>query len=406
MFRLLSRGSTTGSKRLVLGYDGGCGTCLGLAKRIDEEVGDKLEVQNLRDPQVLGWREEALGKDAPWAPTLFEVDGERVRAWTGWRIGAFLTRHLGAADTWKVMQVLGEMNTLGKNEEGSPVARVVGGFSRGQFLKGVGGAAVAMSMLSGVGRFASPAAAADVTSTTEVKGSALVDLSRSRAATKDLVNIAGQAWADGMKTGGVITSCQNGDCVTIINWGGDCSVSRVNGNLTLRGRCAALKAAKRTYSDGSTITAVSYMLSDTLIMTSERNSHVKVGGINSEAFRWRDPVGDGKKFVRRAYSRNGSLAKPVPSTTVQSQSSDTIRTAASSDPCGGCPSGVNLFVETHYRLATMVPQTVDTFCIATVCSFCLYATYPPAIFVCALTLCPAAAFFTCFTFGEECVDCA
>jgi hypothetical protein len=62
-----------------------------MVERIKERVGDKLEVMSLRDPQVQEWREKALGQDAPWAPTLFEVNGSEVRAWTGWWMGAQLS---------------------------------------------------------------------------------------------------------------------------------------------------------------------------------------------------------------------------------------------------------------------------------------------------------------------------
>jgi hypothetical protein len=126
-------------KRLVLGFDGGCGTCLELAKKIDERVGEKLEVQNLRDPQLMEWRKQALGEDAPWAPTLFEVDGSKVRAWTGVKLGLVLSRRLGPKDTWRVMQVLGGIKAP-KETDTAPVTGVFAdGMSRGQFLKGVGG---------------------------------------------------------------------------------------------------------------------------------------------------------------------------------------------------------------------------------------------------------------------------
>ncbi|CAA9405816.1 MAG: hypothetical protein AVDCRST_MAG22-1553 [uncultured Rubrobacteraceae bacterium] len=51
--------------RLVLGFDAGCMTCSGLARRIEATVGDRLEVRSLTDPQVEHWREQALGEDAP-----------------------------------------------------------------------------------------------------------------------------------------------------------------------------------------------------------------------------------------------------------------------------------------------------------------------------------------------------
>ncbi len=148
-------------RRLVLGFDAGCVTCSELARGIEERVGDKVEIRSLYDPQMEHWREQALGKDAGWAPTLVELNGGPVRAWTGVRMGARLSRVLGPVATWRVMQELGEANTDLELADSAAV-RAVSGLSRGQFLKGVGGAAVALSILSGTGNLAAPAGAASV----------------------------------------------------------------------------------------------------------------------------------------------------------------------------------------------------------------------------------------------------
>lgn len=147
-----------GTRRLVLGFDGGCTTCSDLAERISEQVGDKLEVRSLYHPQVERWREQALGKDAPWAPTLFEVGGVReVRAWTGWQMGISLTRFLGPSDTWKVMQVLGSATNQTATSELNNIRSTL---NRSQFLKGVSGAAVAISVLTSTRFLSAPAVAA------------------------------------------------------------------------------------------------------------------------------------------------------------------------------------------------------------------------------------------------------
>lgn len=177
---------TMGGKKLVLGFDAGCLACSELARRVRDQVDGKLEIRSLRDPQMEQWRRSALGSDAPWAPTLIETEGPQVRAWTGWRLGINLSRFLGLVSTWRVMQALGEVDAVPQTENPLGV-RVVGGLTRGQFLKGVGGAAVAMSVLSGTGKLARPAQAARITKTTELTGSTLTNLSRSRAKTADLV---------------------------------------------------------------------------------------------------------------------------------------------------------------------------------------------------------------------------
>ena len=141
-------------RRLVLGFDAGCMTCSDLAQRIEEAVGGKLEIRSLSDPMMEHWRREVFGEDALRAPTLVEVNGSVVRAWTGVRMGAHLARRLGPTATWRVAKILGETKEH-PDTENSPYS----GLSRSQFLKGVGGAVIGMSMLSGTGFLAAPAAA-------------------------------------------------------------------------------------------------------------------------------------------------------------------------------------------------------------------------------------------------------
>lgn len=139
------------AKRLVLAFDAGCMTCSDLARRIEERVGGKLRTRSLWDPQVQEWRKRTLGDEAPWAPTLIQVGGGKVKAWTGWKMGINLSRLLGPVSTWRVMRTLGEAGELPKLVASPGSNAVAVDFTRGQFLKGVGGGALAMSLLSGGG---------------------------------------------------------------------------------------------------------------------------------------------------------------------------------------------------------------------------------------------------------------
>lgn len=199
-----TRNGSTNVGRLVLGYDAGCSACTDLANRVAQRVGDKLDVRNLRDPELQGWREQALGEDAKWAPTLFRVDEGSVEAWTGWRMGWALSRAMGPAATWRVMQALGEVGAAPKIEESKVVdklpekaAEAVVGISRGRFLKGVGGAAVAMSVLSGTGGLASPAQAArspyDIVRSKELTARELTEAARRVGSSVDVKNLVGLA---------------------------------------------------------------------------------------------------------------------------------------------------------------------------------------------------------------------
>lgn len=113
----LGHNRSSNAGRLVLGLDAGRSTCSSLAARIEERVSNKLCVRSLRDSEVQEWREQALGDDNRWTPTLFEVEDGRVRAWSGWRMGWVLSRAVGPAVTWQVMQALGEVGAAPEIEE-------------------------------------------------------------------------------------------------------------------------------------------------------------------------------------------------------------------------------------------------------------------------------------------------
>lgn len=138
---------------LILGFDAECSYCQEMAKSIEKRFGDRFQTRNLSDPEVQEWRRQVLGEDAPWAPTLIEVDGDNVRAWTGLQMGFALSGRLGPIATWRLMQVLGEFRTRShdRQEKDSVALESDVGLTRGQFLtaatKGVAGAALAVSVL-------------------------------------------------------------------------------------------------------------------------------------------------------------------------------------------------------------------------------------------------------------------
>lgn len=130
-------------KRLILGFDAGCGTCSDLAQRIEEQVGDKLEVKSLSDPQFEHWHKREMGKDAPWAPTLVEVDGGKTKVWTGPAMGLALSRKLGPVATWRAMQVLGDIRAAARQDRPN-MGSVL---SRSKFLKGMVGTVAALTFM-------------------------------------------------------------------------------------------------------------------------------------------------------------------------------------------------------------------------------------------------------------------
>ncbi|MDQ3362739.1 MAG: hypothetical protein M3534_13970 [Actinomycetota bacterium] len=249
-------------RRLVLGFDAGCVTCSELARGIEERVGDKVEIRSLYDPQMEHWREQALGKDAAWAPTLVELNGGPVRAWTGVRMGARLSRVLGPVATWRVMQELGEANTDLELADSAAV-RAVSGLSRGQFLKGVGGAAVALSILSGTGNLAAPAGAASVRYE-EISGKELLKVARAVVSRRDVANVTGQAWRDRVRSGGAIDAEigkaeRERTVIEAIDLG-DGRISSEGGKPAFSGDLAVVKAARHSLSDGNSVLAISFAM--------------------------------------------------------------------------------------------------------------------------------------------------
>jgi hypothetical protein len=63
-------------------YDAGCSVCAALAREVETLSGGRLQVRNLRDPEV----QALLDRARPgwqWEPMLVEIEGKRVRVFTG-----------------------------------------------------------------------------------------------------------------------------------------------------------------------------------------------------------------------------------------------------------------------------------------------------------------------------------
>ena len=306
----LTKSGAQDDKRLVLGFDAGCFTCSDLAARIEERVGDRLAVRNLNDPEVQAWRKEALGEDAKWAPTLFEIEDGKVKAWAGWRMGWALSRAIGPSATWQVMQALGEAGAAPKIEESriadklpEKVADTVASLSRGQFIKGVGGALVTVSMLSGV---ALPAQAAsrkptpyDIVKSRRFFGTELMEAARRAAKTKDIKNVAGTSLS-----------------------------------TTAKIRASKPFGLLHTLRNGTTVRAVVYRPSSSRILAHYRYSRsVKLGG-TSIAKAWR--IEDQKSILVKA-SEGGHLWRRNPETRAESNGIVPLSECppVESDPNGG-----------------------------------------------------------------------
>lgn len=97
---------------MILGYDAGCSSCSRLAEQFEGNFGSDVQVLPLASPQMQEWRAIALGPSAPWAPTLIEVSGDRVRGWTGARLAGRLGLRLGPTGMWRLSRIIGSTDAL------------------------------------------------------------------------------------------------------------------------------------------------------------------------------------------------------------------------------------------------------------------------------------------------------
>ncbi|CAM3558143.1 hypothetical protein NOGI109294_02395 [Nocardiopsis gilva] len=129
--------------KIKLGYDADCLSCSTIAGQLVQVVGEEIEIVPLRSVRMQEWRREALGEDAPWAPTLVRLGEKGVEAWTGWRIASVLSRVLGPKKTWDVLGVLGS-----RALDGQPSRSTLGKISRSGFFKVGFGAIIGVGLLS------------------------------------------------------------------------------------------------------------------------------------------------------------------------------------------------------------------------------------------------------------------
>jgi len=414
--QLTGAGQENGAKRLVLGFDGGRMTCSDLARRIEDHVGDKLEVRSLRDPQVAHWREQALGEDAPWTPTLVEVNGGEFKAWTGIRMGARLSWALGPVASWQVIQVLGEIGAENRVED-STASRALSRMNRGQFIKGVGGAAVGVSVLSGLGPLASLAKAAPSgdaaiksVGSEEITGEELKSIGKEVAARTDMVNIMGEGQSQNWSSSYVIRQCQNGECYTVVGNEGSCSVRQVNGQISVEGDCAIVRASRHELEGGNRMLAVAYQRSDQIVVYYEYDSPVFSGesetDVISEAKIWEfDNKDKPENLLLRKSSHNGGLDTPI------LESEGGFSTQAT---CSGCKDPVGPGDrDTGYQLGNVCKTKSVATCVrySIGCGAglvpCAFPTVPNiAACVAALAVaCPGAVAKCCGSRQKACVKC-
>ncbi len=104
--------------RWILGFDGSCGSCAGVADAVAAACGDRLEVLPLQHPDVADRRRRVLGDGAAWRPVLLRVSGDTdVQGWTGIRMAGRLVAHLGLRTAGRVVRTLGRLGAMNDRGE-------------------------------------------------------------------------------------------------------------------------------------------------------------------------------------------------------------------------------------------------------------------------------------------------
>ncbi|MFD8527098.1 hypothetical protein ACFV0L_06765 [Streptosporangium canum] len=133
------------SPQWILAFDASCGQCRGLAGKVKKFAEHRLEIVPLMHPEVVAWRKQALGDDAPYTPTLLRVGHDEVRAWTGAAMAIRLAARLGVRGTYGLLAALGENR---KKEKQHAASSADTGAGRRHFLR-LAGLGVAVSVIAG-----------------------------------------------------------------------------------------------------------------------------------------------------------------------------------------------------------------------------------------------------------------
>ncbi|GIH74592.1 bacteriocin fulvocin C-related protein [Planobispora longispora] len=129
----------------ILAFDASCGQCRGLADKVKKFSGNRLGIIPLTHPNVVTWRKQALGEDAPYAPTLIRVDDADVRAWTGPAMAIRLASRLGFRGTYGLLAALGEARKEAERHDDAHSGAASG---RRRFLR-TAGLGIAVSVIAG-----------------------------------------------------------------------------------------------------------------------------------------------------------------------------------------------------------------------------------------------------------------
>lgn len=379
---------------LFLGYDASCIDCSNIARSIRREAGEHIEVISLRSQQMRDWRSQALGEDAPWAPTLVRVRDDQVEAWTGWQIAPVLARHLDTRTTWRILGALGG-NALSNTK--AKTSRI----NRSAFLRGAVGSFVGLGVLMKAGSAAAapkPRGSASDASAEDVRqlsGERLMEAARRGLATSDLTNVAeprslvapsavAPASADQLPT----ASLREADHVT-----GQAAPEA--GELEVYG-------VEIDRGDGIVETGILFYQHEQDMLVHLRMLNEPLDGVQTQAHRIHVDHGtseDHPVLSTVSYSVNGAVPSEVREEDLGS---------LDHDPCGGCHLSCgpgNPCGEEH--LTSQCNWEATWQCVLGLggCALCVGCSGWFMCIGCAITACPTAVDACCTSASEVCARC-
>ncbi len=110
-------------QRYIL-YDSGCAQCDDLSAKLEKESGGALTAVSLYAPEAKQWLDRAR-PNWKFEPTLVQVDGERVRAYTGLSMRAHMLTFLNPLQLLKIARVVQQAGVplFGSFEAHEPTAQ-------------------------------------------------------------------------------------------------------------------------------------------------------------------------------------------------------------------------------------------------------------------------------------------
>ncbi|GAB3533348.1 hypothetical protein GCM10027403_07120 [Arthrobacter tecti] len=296
-----------------------------------------MQTLSLNDPLVSAWRTQALGKDAPWEPTLIRERNGEVRAWTGWGMAPMLVRELGVKDSAKVLQALG-IERKGEVQPSVRQHKAPKLVSRKGFLQlGAGIAAAAAVFSTGSLTGASPAAASGLPKGAKlhnVQATTLAPRMKRMLSVSDVTNILDKETLNSLRTGKTIPTPKGmAEGAVLLQHSGE-GTTKIDG-VEVPGQVYAIvqREVQVPNAGTTTNTIVAFPQSETYLHF-QQNDHPSPYLTSATLFEFGSEDGHFKTLEE---SFDGIRSEPVPAG---------ISGAAttSADPCGGCGSASRMYL--------------------------------------------------------------